>query len=83
MLKLPGHGRYDHVNITQRPDYTWPDGKRLAFYIALNIEHFAFGAGLGMDPHSRGGGYASVRFDVVSVLRRPSGLTVEHLRGAF
>jgi peptidoglycan/xylan/chitin deacetylase (PgdA/CDA1 family) len=54
MLKLPGHGRYDHVNITQRPDYTWPEGKRLAFYIALNIEHFAFGAGLGMDPHNRG-----------------------------
>ena len=55
MLKLPGHGRYDHVNINQRPDYSWPDGKRLAFYIALNIEHFAFGAGLGMDPTVRGG----------------------------
>jgi peptidoglycan/xylan/chitin deacetylase (PgdA/CDA1 family) len=27
----------------------------LAFYIALNIEHFAFGAGLGMDPAIRGG----------------------------
>jgi peptidoglycan/xylan/chitin deacetylase (PgdA/CDA1 family) len=55
MLKLPGHGRYDHLNIAQRPNYTWPDGKRLAFYIALNIEHFAFGAGLGMDPTVRGG----------------------------
>ncbi len=55
MLKLPGHGRYDHLNINQRPDYTWPGGKRLAFYIALNIEHFAFGAGLGMDPTNRGG----------------------------
>ena len=29
MLKLPGHGRYDHLNINQRPDYTWPGGKRL------------------------------------------------------
>jgi peptidoglycan/xylan/chitin deacetylase (PgdA/CDA1 family) len=54
-LRLPSHGRYDHLNITQRPGYTWPGGKRLAFYIALNIEHFAFGAGLGMDPTNRGG----------------------------
>lgn len=55
MLKLPSHNRYDHSNITQRPDYTWPGGKRMAFYIAMNIEHFAFGAGLGMDPANRGG----------------------------
>jgi peptidoglycan/xylan/chitin deacetylase (PgdA/CDA1 family) len=55
MLKLPGHGRYEFVPITKRQDYDWPGGKRLAFYIALNIEHFAFGAGLGMDPHNRGG----------------------------
>jgi len=55
MLKLPGHGRYEFVPITKRQDYSWPGGKRLAFYIALNIEHFAFGAGLGMDPHNRGG----------------------------
>jgi len=55
MLKVPGHGRYDHSNINQRPPYDWPGGKRLAFYIALNIEHFAFGAGLGMDPANRGG----------------------------
>jgi allantoinase len=50
MLKLPGHSRYGYVPITKRQDYTWPGGKRLAFYIALNIEHFAFGTGLGMDP---------------------------------
>lgn len=55
MLKLPGHGRYDYSPIIKRPDYSWPGGKRLAFYIALNIEHFAFNAGLGMDPHNRGG----------------------------
>jgi allantoinase len=55
MLKVPGHGRYDHSNINQRPIYEWEGGKRLAFYIALNIEHFAFGAGLGMDPAVRGG----------------------------
>jgi peptidoglycan/xylan/chitin deacetylase (PgdA/CDA1 family) len=55
MLRLPGHGRYEFVPITKRQDYGWPGSKRLAFYIALNIEHFAFGAGIGMDPHNRGG----------------------------
>lgn len=55
MLKLPGHKRYDYLPITKRQHYSWPGGKRLAFYIALNIEHFAFQAGLGMDPHNRTG----------------------------
>jgi peptidoglycan/xylan/chitin deacetylase (PgdA/CDA1 family) len=55
MLKVPTHTRYDHSNVTERPTYKWPGDKRLAFYIALNIEHFAFGAGLGMDPANRGG----------------------------
>jgi peptidoglycan/xylan/chitin deacetylase (PgdA/CDA1 family) len=55
MLKLPGHGRYDHSSIVNRPNYSWPEQKRLAFYIALNIEHFAFGTGIGMDPTNRGG----------------------------
>src|SRR6266699_1970229 len=50
MLKLPGHTRYGYSPIVERKDYSWPGGKRLAFYVALNIEHFAFGAGLGMDP---------------------------------
>ncbi len=50
MLNLPGHSRYAFSPIVTRPDYCWPEGKRLAFYIALNIEHFAFGTGLGMDP---------------------------------
>jgi peptidoglycan/xylan/chitin deacetylase (PgdA/CDA1 family) len=50
MLKLPSHSRYAYSPIVKRPDYSWPEGKRLAFYVALNIEHFAFGAGRGMDP---------------------------------
>ena len=44
---LPTHHRYRHSNITERPDYSWPDGKRLAVYIAVNIEQFAFGEGKG------------------------------------
>jgi len=52
---LPEHNRYDYSAIHERPDYRWPKEKRLAFYIALNIEHFAFGTGIGMDPTNRGG----------------------------
>ena len=44
---LPTHGRYVHSNIIDRPDYSWPDGKRLAVYVAINIEQFAFGEGKG------------------------------------
>ncbi len=45
-MLLPHHGRYAYSPITERADYSWPGGKRLAFFIGLNIEHFAFGAGL-------------------------------------
>jgi allantoinase len=44
---LPDHGRFPYQPITRRPDYRWPGGARLAVYLALNIEHFAFGEGLG------------------------------------
>ncbi len=47
MLKT--HGRYDYSAITKRPDYSWPNGKRLAVHLCLNVEHFAFGEGLGND----------------------------------
>jgi peptidoglycan/xylan/chitin deacetylase (PgdA/CDA1 family) len=53
MLKLPSHGRYPFSPIGERPDYDWPGGRRLAFYIGLNIEHFAFMAGIGNDPFTR------------------------------
>ncbi len=54
MLKLPGHGRYPYSNIEKRRRFDWPGGKRLAFYIALNVEEFAFMAGRGNDPFLRG-----------------------------
>lgn len=44
---LADHGRFPYSAITQRPDFHWPNGARLAVYLALNIEHFAFGEGLG------------------------------------
>jgi len=44
---LPGHERFGYSAITRRPALRWPDDKRLAVYIGFNIEHFAFGEGLG------------------------------------
>ena len=44
---LPTHGRFDYSAITNRPRYRWPGGARLAVYLGFNIEHFAFGEGLG------------------------------------
>jgi len=46
---LPHHGRYDYAPLPERPVYDWPDGRRLAVYVALNLEHFAFGEGLGAE----------------------------------
>jgi allantoinase len=48
-MALPHHGRYDYAPITRRPAYDWPNGRRLAVYIGLNLEHFAFGEGLGAE----------------------------------
>ena len=53
-MKLPTHNRYDYSSIEKRRDFNWPGGKRLAFYIALNVEEFAFMAGRGNDPFQRG-----------------------------
>ena len=48
-MQLPTHGRYAYRPIRGRPGYDWPGGARLAVYIALNLEHFAFGDGLGAE----------------------------------
>ncbi|HZV10395.1 MAG TPA: hypothetical protein VFF94_11595, partial [Novosphingobium sp.] len=48
---LRDHGRFAYSPIHARPAYDWqrPEGgsARLAVYIGFNIEHFAFGEGLG------------------------------------
>jgi peptidoglycan/xylan/chitin deacetylase (PgdA/CDA1 family) len=49
MPTLPSHGRYEYRGIKGRPVYEWPNGTRLAVYIGLNLEHFAFGEGLGAE----------------------------------
>ncbi len=48
-MKLPGHDRYSHSPLPQRPTYAWPNGARLAVILCNNIEHFAFRSGLGSD----------------------------------
>jgi peptidoglycan/xylan/chitin deacetylase (PgdA/CDA1 family) len=44
--RLRSHGRYDYSPIVGRPRFEWPGGRRLAVYVALNLEHYAFGEGL-------------------------------------
>lgn len=46
---LKYHDRFKYSPITARPEFTWPDGRRLAVYIGFNVEHFAFGEGLGAE----------------------------------
>ncbi|TXN24649.1 polysaccharide deacetylase family protein [Methylobacterium sp. WL9] len=43
------HGRYRYSALPSRPVYDWPGGRRLAVYVALNLETFAFGDGLGAE----------------------------------
>ncbi len=44
---LPHSGRFPYRAITQRPDYCWPNSAKLAVYLGFNLEHFAFGEGMG------------------------------------
>ncbi len=54
-----GHGREGHdaaepwtlrlSPLAGAPAYAWPGGARLAVYLGVNLEHFAFGEGLGAE----------------------------------
>ena len=46
---LPHHGRYAYHPWPERPRYVWPGGAKLAVYLGVNLEHFAFGEGLGAE----------------------------------
>ncbi len=54
VLRLPQHGRYEYSPITERSDYSWPGGKRLAFCLTANIAVHAFGKGRGHDNAKHG-----------------------------
>lgn len=55
---LPTHGRHGYHPWRGRPRWNWPGGARLAVYLGVNLEHFAFGEGLGAElaPGANGGG---------------------------
>ncbi|MGA7777280.1 MAG: polysaccharide deacetylase family protein [Paraburkholderia sp.] len=44
---LAAHGRFPYRPITDADAFRWPGGAGLAVYLGFNIEHFAFGEGLG------------------------------------
>jgi len=44
---LAHHRRFAYAPIHRRPHFSWPEGRGLAVYIGFNLEHFAFGEGLG------------------------------------
>ncbi len=48
-MKLRAHNRYDYVPLPDRQDYTWPEGKRLAFCLCNNLEVFSYREGIGSD----------------------------------
>ena len=35
--------------LPNRPQYAWPDGRRVAMYVTVNIEHFPWGVQSGPD----------------------------------
>lgn len=47
MAHIVHHDRYDFSPITERPDFDWPGGARLALYIGVNVEWFSFDAEAG------------------------------------
>lgn len=47
MTSTRDHDRYPYSALPGRPSFDWPNGKRLAVYVALNIETFSFGEGDG------------------------------------
>lgn len=49
-MNITHHGRYDYSPIVDRPAFAWPGDKRLAFYVALNVEHFSFDGTIGHTP---------------------------------
>lgn len=65
---LPDHGRFGYSGILDRPRYRWPGGAGLAVYLGFNLEHFAFGEGLGA-----GIGPASPQPDVLNFAWREYG----------
>ena len=54
LITLAKHDRYDYSPIVDRPQFTWPGGKRLAVCVCNNIEVFSFLEGMGSDSAAPG-----------------------------
>ena len=52
-MKFLQNPRFAYQGIRDRAEFVWPRGKRLAVYVALCVEHFSYGSGLGL-PYSPG-----------------------------
>ena len=50
---LKQHNRYPYSSLPSRAQYEWPDGKKLAVYVAMNIEAFSYGEGTVSYTHLR------------------------------
>jgi peptidoglycan/xylan/chitin deacetylase (PgdA/CDA1 family) len=48
-LSLPSHQRFAYSPWPERSRFSWPGGAKLAVYLGVNLEHFAFGEGLGAE----------------------------------
>ncbi len=42
---LPSQSFFPYAGIHDRPEFAWPEGKRLAVYFALNVEYTSYGSG--------------------------------------
>ena len=47
-LMLTRQPHFEYSAIVDRPQFSWPGGKRLAFHLCLNLEAFAWNTGLGI-----------------------------------
>ena len=70
MLSEPGH--YDFMPWRRRPRITWPNGARIAFWVAPNIEHYE----LDPPPNARRMPWTRPQPDVLGYSWRISGIWV-------
>ena len=47
-MNLQRQEYFAYSPIIDRPQFSWPGGKRLAFHLCLNLEAFAYNSGLGI-----------------------------------
>jgi hypothetical protein len=53
LWELNYHQRFPWRSAADTPAVSWPEGKRLALYVAINLEHFAFGCQEERSSHRR------------------------------